>query len=162
MATQLMRKRCDCSGRLRQLDAGEFSETLHCPECDCCFLNIFHPRFRQWIPLRDFHLKRGEGPTRRPLDDLRMADRMVVYLAMDVWPTPAMVVDFGIDTPHHLGALQYAVRGGVTAYELDRVMGDGDAITRLVRCIPHQPYANVQFRTAYDDLTWDDAEKSAL
>ncbi len=73
-------------------------------------------------------------------------------LRNDVWPSPATIVDFGIDTARHLGALQNAVRFGFTAYELDRVMGDGSAITKLVNATPKQPYGFVEFRTVYDGL----------
>jgi hypothetical protein len=48
--------------------------------------------------------------------------------------------------------LQHAVRCGCTAYELDRVMGDGPAITNLVRLFPRQPYGPVEFRTVWDNL----------
>ena len=43
-----------------------------------------------------------------------------------------------------------------TAYDLDRVMGDGPAITRLIRSVPYQPYADVEFQTAYDDFDWEE------
>ena len=65
-------------------------------------------------------------------------------------------MDYGIDSKRHLGALQHAVRAGVTAYDLDRVMGDGPAITRLVRSVPYHPYADVEFQTAYDTFDWEE------
>jgi hypothetical protein len=55
-------------------------------------------------------------------------------LILDVWPNPAGVEDFGLRSDRHYAALQYAVRNdGVTAEELDRVLGDGDAILRSPR-----------------------------
>jgi hypothetical protein len=110
--------------------------------------------------LRDFHLKRGDGSQQRSLADLTMATGLVESLVCDEWPSPAVVVDFGIDTSRHLGALQYAVRGGATAYDLDRVLGDGPAITQLVRGVRHQPYADVIFRTAYDSFVWGELEEA--
>jgi hypothetical protein len=132
------------------------SKTGACTRCGCCWLLIKHPNFALNVALSDFHLKRGGGPGRRPLADLTMATRLVERLSCDVWPSPATAVDFGIDTCRHLGALQHAVRAGVTAYDLDRVMGDGPAITRLVRGVPAQPYADVEFQTAYDDCDWEE------
>ena len=33
-------------------------------------------------------------------------------ILMDEWPSAAAVLDFGIDSPEHLGALQYEFRNG--------------------------------------------------
>jgi hypothetical protein len=92
----------------------------------------------------------------RPLGDLYMATRLHEDLLRDSWPSPATVVDFGIASERHLGALRYAARAGVTAYDLDRVMGNGPAITRLVRSVPGQPLNDVEFHTAYDDYDWEE------
>ena len=81
-------------------------------------------------------------------------------LALDELPSPAAVVDYGIDSLDHLGALQHAIATGVTVYDLDRVMGDGPAITRLVRNVPDQPYPDISFSTAYDALEWDFGDAS--
>lgn len=45
------------------------------------------------------------------------------------------------------------MHAGCTAYDLDRVMGDGPAITQLIRAVPDQPYPFVEFRTIYDGYT---------
>ncbi|REJ90721.1 MAG: hypothetical protein DWQ35_16095 [Planctomycetota bacterium] len=102
--------------------------------------------------MADFHLKRGDGLHQRPLDDVSMASRLVESLVQDTWPSPATIVDFGIDTDRHLGALQHAVHQGCAIYDLDRVMGDGPAITQLVRAFAHYPYGRIEFRTAYDEV----------
>lgn len=147
----------DCGDTLRQLDVDGDSATYQCIVCGYCYLCAVHPEFEVLIWLRDFHRKRGDGPGQRPRDDLRMATGLVECLVCDCWPSPAAIVDFGIDRPSHLGALQYAVHSGVTAYELDRVLGDGPAITRLVRAIPDQPY-QIEFRTSYDLLAKSEEE----
>jgi hypothetical protein len=68
-------------------------------------------------------------------------------LILDVWPNPAGIQDFGLRSNHHYAALQYAVRDdGVTREELDRALGDGEAITALIR--PGNPYRGVTFQTA--------------
>ena len=160
METNTMSATCDCGEEIDVLDSAGYSATMCCPHCCRDVLCIRHPDFRATIPLRDFSRKRGAGPQQRPLADLSMAEALVDSLMLDEWPSPAAVVDFGIDSTEHLGALQYAVRAGVTAYDLDRVMGDGAAITRLVRSVPDQPYHETTFVTAYDGLEWDfgDAE----
>ena len=156
MTTTMLKHFCTCGGELRVLDTEEFSTTAACNRCHCCWLLIQHPRFALNVALSDFHLKRGDGPDRRPLGDLTMATRLVADLFQDAWPSPATVVDFGIDSEQHMRALRNAVCAGVTAYDLDRVMGDGPAITRLVRSAPCQPYVDVEFRTAYDDFDWEE------
>lgn len=143
---------CQCGGELEFIDRFELSSTTQCRMCGLYSLFMGHPRFRQVILLTDFHLKRGDGPEQRALTDLSMATQLVECLVRDIWPSYATVVDFGIDRSSHLGALQFAVRNGVTAYDLDRVLGDGPAIGQLVRSIPGQPYGQIEFRTAWQGL----------
>jgi len=143
---------CRCGGPPRIADQHETSVTVYCPNCDRYLLVVGWPDNHQVIPLADFHLKRGYEPDQRPLNDLSMATRLVRCLTDNTWPTPATVMDFGIESEAHFGALQHAVRCGRTAYDLDRVMGDGPAITQIVRSVPNQPYASVEFRTAFDDM----------
>ncbi len=72
-------------------------------------------------------------------------------LLLDVWPSPAGVQDFGLATADHLGALQWAVKeDGVTREQLDEALGNGPALQALIS--PTNPYRNVVFRTAWDDL----------
>ena len=162
MANTHVRPQCHCGAFTICLDANRYSETRACPACAHCYLSIQNLAIQVWIPLRDFHLKRGVGSEKRPIDDLRMATRLVDCLLNDQWPSMATMVDFGIDSPAHYGALQCAVLAGITAYELDRVMGDGPAITRLIRSVPGQAYGAVQFFTAYDALSWGEAEEEAI
>lgn len=84
---------------------------------------------------------------------MRTSDSLTECLILDRWPTPAAVVDFGLDDPADqvpkYRALQSLVRGGlVTANQLARVAGDGPAITALVR--PHAP--GLVYVTAWDTL----------
>jgi hypothetical protein len=80
-----------------------------------------------------------------------VTENVFLSLILDVWPNMAGIVDFGLQSDRHYGALQYAVRNdGVTREELDRVVGDGEAITTLIR--PGNPYWGVTFQTAWDDL----------
>ena len=81
-----------------------------------------------------------------------MAQRLVECLKNGSEPSPASRADFGIEERAHLRALKHAVQSGITAYDLDRVMGDGPAITALTQGIPGQPEPNIEFRTAYDGL----------
>ncbi|HMP07826.1 MAG TPA: adenylosuccinate synthetase [Lacipirellulaceae bacterium] len=47
---------------------------------------------------------------------------------------------------------------GVPGKYLDRVLGDGPAITRLVQSVPGQPFSSVLFQTLHDNVIWSDAE----
>jgi hypothetical protein len=145
----------ECNAPMTLLDACGHSETLQCVACHRCYLVTSGAGRQVSIPLRDFHLNRGEHADQRPLADLAMAERLVEELRADRWPSAATVIDYGIESPRHLGALQHAIACGVTAYELDRVLGDGAAITALVQSAPHQPYGHVDFDTAYDSSEWE-------
>jgi hypothetical protein len=151
MKATIMDGTCEAclGGNLTEVDSAGHSQTLACEQCHRCSLRITHPDFKVMIPLRDFHLKRGYGPGRRPLEDQNMARRLVERLLLDQWPSAAAIVDYGIDSPACLGALQYAVGMGVSVYDLDRVIGDGQAITRLTQSVPGQPY-QAWFMTVYD------------
>lgn len=94
----------------------------------------------------------GETPTELKLAEIRLGTRQLVSaLMMDVWPSVAVCVDFGIRTPEHLGALQHAVRAdGVTAGELDAALGNGPAIQTLIS--PTNPYRSAVFATDWDHL----------
>lgn len=73
-------------------------------------------------------------------------------LMMDVWPRLAAIVDFGLQSAEHLGALQHAIRSGVCVWELDMVLGSGDKITQLCRQFKNNPYGHVTFDTPYDHM----------
>lgn len=146
---------CSCGGSIQPLDVGPTSQTVLCLGCGHATLVVDHPTIKLNIRLADFHVKRGDGVDQRQLSDHSMASRLVDCLKCDQWPSPATCVDFGIESSQHLGALGHAVRSGIRAYELDRVMGDGLATTILVNGIPGQPYRDVVFRTAYVDLIED-------
>jgi hypothetical protein len=76
---------------------------------------------------------------------------LIRSLRADTWPGMAAIVDFGIDSPQHLGALQYALaRGGRTATEFEAALGSGPALTALC-AVPGQPYP-VTFDTDWDHL----------
>ncbi len=145
---------CKCGGKLRIMDVHIRSMTGQCSDCGHCTLIVLQDTFELGIQLTDFHRKRGPAPDKRPFADLSLASRLCDCLIQDEWPSPATVVDFGIASPKHLGALQFAVRSGITAYDLDRVIGDGPAITALVHGIPGQPYRDVKFETEYAAWDW--------
>ena len=145
-------KTCKCGGPIALVDSYGNSFTVRCKACAHCSLVVARSDAIQMIRLADFHLKRGDAPDQRPLDDLAMASRLVRCLVHDEWPTFATITDYGIESASHLGALQYAVRSGCSAYDLDRVTGDGPAITELVRAVPVQPYLGIEFQTPYDGM----------
>lgn len=93
--------------------------------------------------------------TTRPL-----AQHLHDSLMLDMWPRMAAQIDWAIDSPRHLGALQSAVKRGASAADLDRVCGDGHAIEALIRDhIGKCHHWDVEFYpTAYDLMSADDPE----
>ena len=93
--------------------------------------------------------------TARPL-----AQHVYDCLMMDMWPRAAAQIDWAIDSPRHLGALQAAVKRGATADDLDRVCGKGKDIEALIRAhIGRCHHWDVEFYpTAYDMMSTDDPE----
>ncbi|MFO0890973.1 MAG: hypothetical protein U0790_17750 [Isosphaeraceae bacterium] len=81
----------------------------------------------------------------------KLTEDLIEALRADEWPSKAACADFGITTADHLGALQFAViSDGVTAEELDRALGKGTEIQKLIG--PKNPYRRVTFVTEWDDL----------
>jgi len=142
---------CRSDEKVERVDSFAGSRTIRCKQCERCALIFSASHLCSVIQLEDFHLKRGTGLAQRSLDDLTMAQTLVDCLTDDCWPTPATLVDYGIDSSDHLKALQSAYRGGCNVYDLDRVMGDGRAITQLIHAVPGQAIVGIQFRTMYDD-----------
>ncbi|MDC0935063.1 hypothetical protein OAS39_02170 [Pirellulales bacterium] len=142
---------CTCGGRLDGIDSFGRSSTAQCDQCSDCFLVVADgsgdPAV---ILLRTFNQRRGEGPARRRLDDRGKAERLIAALTVDGWPSPGEVVDFGIRSSLNYDALQSAIRLGVSSYELDRVQGDGKAISELIRAVTPDPLLHVEFETPYD------------
>ncbi len=81
-----------------------------------------------------------------------LTQRVFDSLMLDVWPdSPAAIVDFGIASESHLGALQHAVRtGAVTVERLDALLGDGPGLTEAVNAAAGNPHLGIVFVTPYD------------
>lgn len=150
----------NCCGTVtRKLDAHGSSTTFGCFTCHDGYL-VIEPNIQ--IRLPDFVARRG--PAGRPLDDREFAESLVHACSLDIWPSPAVCADFGIVTHKHLGAVQDLVqRGRVDAYQLDRALGSGTAMSSLVSAlgIENAP----MFVTAYDafyDLSRNQREGGSL
>jgi len=79
----------------------------------------------------------------------QMVQDLFDALMMDLPLRPAMIVDFGLienGSGQH-SFLQSAVRAGATAEELDAVIGDGRAISNLVKKYTD---SDIEYKTAYD------------
>jgi hypothetical protein len=143
-------------------NSGEFeSQTLKCETCEECYLYVRRGTASALVHLRDFLEKRGDEPDQRSLADCKMAQKLTTAMLSDEWPSAATCVDFGLNSQEHYAAMQRAVKEGLTSYELDRVLGDGKAITRLVAFACHEKdRCTIEFSTPYDALqdepTWDD------
>lgn len=84
--------------------------------------------------------------------------QLVECCRLDAWPGRAAVVDFGLDSSSHLGALQYAIRENlVSLEELDAAMGDGKKLTEIAQR-GENPYRFVTFNTAWDRMREYDHE----
>lgn len=80
-----------------------------------------------------------------------LTQHLVDSLFFDMWPRPAAVVDFGLDTQAHYEALHKTVRAGeITAEQLDTALGNGKMLTELVGNAPSNPHRGIVFHTAYD------------
>lgn len=83
-----------------------------------------------------------------------------IYLAC--WPGMAARCDFGLDglggtNPQEVyEAYYYPLREGeITDKQLDAALGDGPALTKLVRGCKHNPHKDVVIKTAYDNMSSD-------
>lgn len=94
------------------------------------------------------------GPV-RPL-----TQELIECCKLDVWPGMATVVDFGIDSSSHLGALQFAIREKlVMPQELDAAMGNGQKLTEIAQR-GENPYRFVTFKTSWDEMLPEPDEPS--
>jgi hypothetical protein len=72
-------------------------------------------------------------------------------LLLDLWPSPAGVTDFGIESEQHYLALRYAIEyHGLTPEQLDAAACKGEALGFLIQ--PDNPYFGVKFTTPWDSL----------
>lgn len=81
-----------------------------------------------------------------------VTQNLVQALLLDSWPSGnAVYVDFGLDgwgggsTPQQrYECLKYALKSeGVTLEQLDKALGDGPALTRLIQSAPGIPPSNL-------------------
>src|SRR5262249_31603712 len=81
-----------------------------------------------------------------------MTQHLIECCQLDIWPSHGTMIDFGIVSSEHLGALQFAIREElVTPEELDTAMGHGKALTEIARR-GQNPYHFVAFKTAWDAI----------
>lgn len=142
---------CECGGRFNEVDSAGRAATVRCNDCNevCLFIETADMKEPTAIWLRDFDARRGDGPDRRPLSDRHMAEHLMFSVASDLYPSPATMTDFGMRGEPHFVAFRTALECGATAYELDRILGDGAAITKYVHTVT-AGRTNVKFETPYD------------
>jgi hypothetical protein len=93
-----------------------------------------------------------------PLAVRELTQHLIEALAADEWPRAAAIVDFGIDSADHLGALQWAYLSGHRSPEdFDAALGSGAKLTELCR-VPRQRYV-VTFETSYDRMAAEGDEE---
>ena len=81
-----------------------------------------------------------------------LTTKLIDAIRLDLYPqSNAVLCDFGIDSQAHYEALYYPVRNGdIDAETLDSVLGNGPAITKLVRSFDVNPHKDIVFKTVYD------------
>jgi hypothetical protein len=105
----------------------------------------------------------GPPPNLKPCDgQIRPLTQQLIHSAIfDTWPGNAAVLDFGIDSDRHLGALHHAIRHGeVSPQELDAAMGSGAKLTEIVRR-GKNPYCDVTFKTSWDLMSLESVAPKA-
>jgi len=82
---------------------------------------------------------------------LEVTTIMTEALLFDIWPRQSAIVDFGIDNQKVYEAYSYAYLGGdITAEQLNEALGDGTALTKLLREASHNPHHDITITTAWD------------
>jgi hypothetical protein len=83
----------------------------------------------------------------------KMASDVYWAMLLDVYPSQAACIDFGITSQKHYEALHHAVReDGVGPTELAHALGNGERIQDLIsRTNPH--FSSVTFETPWDNLS---------
>jgi hypothetical protein len=73
---------------------------------------------------------------------------LISSVLLDQWPNNPAVVAFGIHSQEHYEALYYPIRAQeISPKQLDAAMGDGAALTSLVRDAPSNPHKEIEFVT---------------
>ena len=82
-----------------------------------------------------------------------VAERAYMALMLDMPLTPAATVDLGAVDEEHYRALQQAIRQDCPVAELDAALGNGPALTTLVKS-----YAGIDLRfvTPWDQLSLEE------
>jgi len=71
---------------------------------------------------------------------------LIDSINLDMWPRTAAIVDFGLDTQQHYEALYYPIRRNeISPEQLDAALGNGEALTELVRNAPSNPHKDIVF-----------------
>jgi hypothetical protein len=85
---------------------------------------------------------------------LRSSTRhLLEAICSDTAPRDSAKVDFGIDTPQHFEALSHAVLGGrITPEMLDATLGNGNALTQLVKLDTDNPHRGIVFESGWHQL----------
>jgi hypothetical protein len=86
------------------------------------------------------------------LDRVRPATRNLFgSIFLDAWPSPAAIVDFGIDSQKHYEALYYPILAGeIMPQALDAALGHGAKLTAMTREAATNPHKDVEFHTSWD------------
>lgn len=85
-----------------------------------------------------------------------VTEKLFQAILLDCWPDGfAVCVDFGMDRKNRQQVYEsyyyYPIRAGeITAEQLDAALGNGPALTQLVRSCPSNPHKSIEIKTAWD------------
>ena len=81
----------------------------------------------------------------------RTADSLVKCILMDVFPSLAVCVDYGISSQKAYEAYYFPIKKGIiNADDLHRLVGDGKKLTEVLKNCQENPHKEIVIKTIYD------------
>jgi hypothetical protein len=73
---------------------------------------------------------------------------LITSVLLDQWPNNSCAAAFGVHSHQHYESLYFPIRNQeLTPKQLDAAIGDGLALTALVRDAPSNPHKEIEFQT---------------
>lgn len=83
----------------------------------------------------------------------RTADSLVKSIFMDVFPSIAVCVDYGISSQTVYEAYYYPIKkGSLSADDLHKMAGDGKKLTEFLKNCKDNPHKEIVIKTIYDEM----------
>ena len=137
--------------RCRQGHAMDFKDELFHSRLDfCATCHTGHLSFQfngqsKTLVLSEFDRYRFGHHTLWPWEDLTRTQEMVHSIGQSQVPSPGQLEAFGIARWRQLHAMRRALENGLTAFDLQHVVGYGSAISQMVQMANKNQFQNVAF-----------------